>query len=101
MSRPAARFRAHTLATNEPRGTDAPRSGTIKIVSNPETDTQFASVASWFVSKGVDTPGELERRLNERYPRARVVVGMAGGADAERWYVYREGRWVNDQRSAE
>jgi hypothetical protein len=37
----------------------------------------------------------LERRLKERYERARVIGGITGRG-TQRWYAYRDGQWVDE-----
>jgi hypothetical protein len=64
-------------------------------VTNPDTDSDFRSRAEQLASE-VDTPDELERLLRAEYRRARVVRGVTD--IVERWYVYRDGRWINNTR---
>lgn len=65
---------------------------TVRLVANPHNDLEFERLAETLVAR-VETPDHLERLLRERYPRARVVPGVTD--ITERWYVYRDGRWVN------
>lgn len=65
---------------------------TVRLITNPQTDTDFARRAEELASE-VDSPEELERLLREQWHRARVVRGVTD--IFERWYVYRDGRWVN------
>lgn len=70
----------------------------IKILVNPRSDERFASFAEALLTMGVTTCTDLERRLRQRYPDVRVVEGITDGAGFPRWYVYRDGHWVNPDR---
>jgi hypothetical protein len=67
---------------------------TVRLVANPETDVDFQRLADELVTE-VDAPEQLEKLLRKRYPRARVVTGVTDILD--RWYVYRDGHWVNSR----
>lgn len=67
---------------------------TVRLVTNPQTDTDFQRRAEELVDQ-VDSPEELESLLREQYHRARVVRGVTD--ITERWYVYRDGRWINSR----
>jgi hypothetical protein len=67
---------------------------TVRLVTNPGSDTEFQRRAEELVS-GVNTPEQLEALLRAEYDRARVVRGVTD--IVERWYVYRDGRWVNSR----
>lgn len=67
---------------------------TIRLVTNPSNDNEFQRRAHDLAER-VATPEELERLLRERYSRARVVRGVTD--IVERWYVYRDGRWINSR----
>jgi hypothetical protein len=67
---------------------------TVRLVTNPQTDTDFQRRAEELVTR-VETPEELETLLRAEYHRARVVPGVTD--IVERWYVYRDGRWVNSR----
>ncbi len=41
------------------------------------------------------TPEELQQLLRQHYDGARVVRGVTD--IVERWYVYRDGHWVNSK----
>jgi hypothetical protein len=69
---------------------------TVRLVTNPHTDNEFQRRAELFVER-VESPEELEALLRERYHRARVVRGVTD--IVERWYVYRDGRWINSRES--
>jgi hypothetical protein len=66
------------------------------ILVNPGSDVTFKRLAEAHASNGADTPADLEDRLRERYPRASVVQGISGDS-TERWYVYRDGRWIDSE----
>ena len=63
------------------------------LVINPTSDEEFSWRVRDVVSEGVESPGQLEAALRDRYPR--VLVRERGlQAEAPTWYVYREGTWV-------
>ena len=65
---------------------------TVRLVTNPDTDSEYHRRAEK-QDESVYTPDEIERLLRSDYRRARVVRGVTD--IVERWYVYRDGRWVN------
>ena len=67
---------------------------TVRLITNPYTDLDFERRAQEFADR-VETPEELEELLRERYRNARVVRGVTD--IVERWYVYRDGHWVNSR----
>jgi hypothetical protein len=67
---------------------------TVRLITNPQSDTDFQRRAEQ-LAEGVETPEELERLLRRSYARARVVTGVTD--IVERWYVYRDGRWINSR----
>ena len=69
------------------------------IVVNPATDNAFRVLAEKQAREGTSTPAELEGRLRPTYPSVRVIEGIPGETRSERWYVYRDGRWINPDRS--
>jgi hypothetical protein len=70
----------------------------VRMVVNPTTDAEFRARAE-ALSETANTPEELQRRLRAHYAHARVVRGVTD--IVERWYVYRDGHWINSQeRSA-
>jgi hypothetical protein len=62
------------------------------VVINPTTDAAFVAHAAE-LAEGAATPEDLQRRLRRRFERALVVRGVTD--IVERWYVYRDGRWVD------
>lgn len=64
----------------------------VRLVVNPATDVDFQRSAET-LAQSASTPEELQRLLQAIYPRARVVRGVTDLV--ERWYVYRDGHWVN------
>jgi len=64
------------------------------LITNPQSDTEFQRRAEE-LARDADTPDELERLLRPHYSRARVVSGVTD--IVERWYVYRDGRWINSR----
>lgn len=67
---------------------------TVRLITNPQSDSDFQERAEQ-LAEGVETPEELERLLRRNYARARVVPGVTD--IVERWYVYRDGRWINSR----
>lgn len=66
----------------------------VRLVVNPATDDEFRERAE-LLAQAVTTPEQLQDLLRADYRHARVVRGVTDVY--ERWYVYREGRWVNSQ----
>lgn len=64
------------------------------IICNPASDADFGRLVEQHARRSA-TPAELEARLRDLYPGARVVEGIANGFGAVRWYAYREGHWVS------
>lgn len=67
----------------------------MRLVVNPVWDADFVRRAEE-LAEAADTPGDLERLLRTSYASARVVPGVTD--IVERWYVYRDGRWINASR---
>jgi len=63
---------------------------------NPLSDTAFAQRTAELVTGGVVTPDDLVAQLRPVYPnvvaRKREIEG-----EAESWYVYRDGHWIDDE----
>jgi hypothetical protein len=66
----------------------------VRLLINPDTDTAFVAAVHAEMSE-VRRPAELESRLREQYPDARVTNGVREADGRPRWYVYRDGRWQN------
>jgi len=64
------------------------------IVCNPASDADFRRLTEQ-LGRRAATPAELELRLREQYPGARVVDGIASGFGSIRWYAYRDGHWLS------
>jgi hypothetical protein len=62
------------------------------LVTNPQSDTEFQRRAEE-LAHAAETPAELEQLLRLQYAQARVVAGVTDIVD--RWYVYRDGHWIN------
>ncbi len=67
----------------------------VRIVVNPESDSAFQRVTERLFVEHSDAPSDLEEGLREPYPEARVVPGITDSDNSERWYVYRDGYWVD------
>lgn len=65
---------------------------------NPLSDTAFAKRIADFVTGGTRRPEDLADQLRPTYPdvvaRKRDISG-----EAESWYVYRDGHWVDDDQA--
>ena len=63
---------------------------------NPLSDLAFAQRTADFVSGGTTRPEDLADQLRPTYPavvaRKREISG-----EAESWYVYRDGHWVDEE----
>ncbi|HJP88979.1 MAG TPA: hypothetical protein VJ850_08100 [Candidatus Limnocylindrales bacterium] len=63
---------------------------------NPLSDTGFTQATTDHVRNGADRPEDLADRLRPTYPdvvaRKRDISG-----EAESWYVYRDGHWVDEE----
>jgi hypothetical protein len=65
------------------------------LLVNPRTDTAFADMARQELADcPEDDPAVLERRLRERYPKAKVHVRSLSNEPATVWYIYRDGQWT-------
>lgn len=66
---------------------------------NPLSDAAFVRRTSDFVTAGTTRPEDLADQLRATYPnvvaRKRDISG-----EAESWYVYRDGHWVDEESSA-
>ena len=62
-----------------------------RIIASPPHDRLFTDRVQK-LAQGTDTPEILEQLVRHEYPEARVVRGVTDVV--ERWYVYRDGRWV-------
>jgi hypothetical protein len=56
----------------------------------------MARSAEELLEHGLEQPEDLEHALRNEFPEVRVVPGVVDGTDW-RWYVYRDGRWVNSE----
>lgn len=65
------------------------------ILVNPDSDATFKRLAETHAARGAESPADLEDRLRQSYPRTRVIEGISSDSTSERWYVYRDGRWIN------
>ena len=63
---------------------------------NPLSDTAFAKRTADCMTAGAARPEDLAAQLRGTYPnvvaRKRDISG-----EAESWYVYRDGHWVDDE----
>ncbi|HEY7023570.1 MAG TPA: hypothetical protein VH371_01275 [Candidatus Limnocylindrales bacterium] len=64
----------------------------MRLIVNPADDLEFERRTHELAATS-DAPEELEENLREFYSRVRVVRGVTD--IVERWYVYRDGRWIN------
>lgn len=74
------------------------RPGPAVLIINPRSDEVFARDVA-MLAEGASLPAELQSRLRDRgYPRALVRARDLAGQVEVIWYVYREGRWIADDR---
>jgi hypothetical protein len=64
----------------------------IRLIINPQTDGDFGRRVNELAGQARG-PEELEVLLRSEYPRTVVARGVIDVV--ERWYVYREGHWIN------
>ncbi len=62
------------------------------LVCNPATDREFVSSAA-SLAEHEPSVDSFEAALRSRYPAARARDGTLSD-EAERWYIYRDGRWA-------
>jgi hypothetical protein len=65
-----------------------------RTVIYPENDLAFVAFVQAHATPDLDQPKQLEARLREAYPKARVSNGVTEPDGRKRWYVYRDGKWV-------
>jgi hypothetical protein len=65
-----------------------------RLVINPESDEDFSLRVHHAAHPSMLDPGELEAELRRTYPETVVRAGVAESDGRRRWYVYRDGRWV-------
>ena len=91
---------ASTLLEPEDRSYgDARANVRVRLITNPASDRRIADSADVVLARGVERPEEMEVALRTEFPTVRVVPGVVDGNEW-RWYVYRDGRWVNSEREA-
>jgi len=66
----------------------------VQLVTNPAADATFRMAAEKLLADGAMSPAELQSMLRSQYQSATVFGGIEE-AGSERWYVYREGRWID------
>lgn len=79
-----------------------PGSGTRRpnLFVNPLSDTTFAQHAADLVSSGISRPEDLADQLRPSYPNV-VARNREISGEAESWYVYRDGHWVDEEASSD
>jgi len=70
------------------------------LVINPGSDTAFMNAADRQVANGIESAIEMERVLQETFPRAVVRERSISGERYPTWYVYRDGSWVPNEPPA-
>jgi hypothetical protein len=102
---------AATKRVPNDRSDDGPKRRALRLVSsvggfgrrpnlfvNPLSDEAFAQRTADIVTGGTTRPEDLADQLRGAYPdvvaRKRDISG-----EAESWYVYRDGHWVDDEAS--
>lgn len=72
-----------------------PNRGAVTLIINPQSDTEFGARVEELAARQFSEPAELEDALRQSYPNARVSPGVVDVIGRPRWYVYRDGRWVD------
>ena len=67
--------------------------GRRELTINPASDTAFVT-AVVDCARTAGSTGDLEGALRADYPRITVRPRSLQGEPRERWYVYRDGAWV-------
>ena len=67
---------------------------------NPLSDALFAQRTADVVSDGATRPEDLAEQLRPAYPNVVARMREISG-EAESWYVYRDGHWVDEESSAD
>jgi hypothetical protein len=70
----------------------------VALVINPPGDGTFGATARAHAADGSNTPAELQAALRIEWPDAIVRDGIIEN-DFQRWYVYRDGRWIDENAS--
>ena len=68
------------------------------IIRNPPSDPAFEQAINEVLESGVVDAVAVQERLRERYPLAVVRPRALAGDVTPVWYVYREGRWIPDDK---
>ena len=63
---------------------------------NPLSDSAFAERTTELVTGGVSRPEDLVEHLRPTYPNVVARLREISG-EAESWYVYRDGHWVDEE----
>jgi hypothetical protein len=66
----------------------------VLLVTNPASDGAFRTKAQRMLGSDAASPEGLQSVLRSEYPRASVVRGIEDKG-SERWYAYRDGRWID------
>jgi len=72
----------------------------VQLVINPAGDMAFRSAAEKLLADGALSPAQLQAMLRAQFPNATVFGGIEE-AGSERWYVYREGRWIDSSSATD
>jgi len=71
------------------------------LVISPRNDRGFVTLAERLVEDGAGTPGGLQSKLRQQYPKAVVRARDLTYETHVVWYVYRDGRWVSLERGSD
>lgn len=69
----------------------------VLLHTNPATDGAFRMTAERILGEDPASPEGLQSVLRHEYPSAAVVRGIEDNG-SERWYAYRDGRWIDPTR---
>lgn len=85
-----------------PRLVSIPGSGARRpnLFVNPMSDAAFAQQTADFVTGGTTRPEDLADQLRPAYPNVVARMREISG-EAESWYVYRDGHWVDEEQSVD
>jgi hypothetical protein len=74
---------------------EPPSGASVTLILNPASDATFREVVDRLFERYFATPDALEQAVRGRYPSAKVFEGVKDASGRPRWYVYRDGHWVN------
>jgi hypothetical protein len=71
----------------------------VRLMIYPSDDDQFAALVEGLMGRGINKPPELQSALRAgEYPKARVTNGVTEPDGAKRWYIFRDGRLLDQMK---